>query len=300
MTWITLTREQAQQHPLYGLGGWSALLMVFLVLALLLGGAPLGYFDGELLNIARQQSEATGRSIPELMAFFKGQSAVAQTRSLLIAFFWLNAGVFATSIYLLARKRPAFRATYVGGQAAVAAFGVYVANDTVELSVSDIVGIVAPSALWCWYVLVSQRIRVTTCGAVNDNDPWYLEQQASAAAASSAPGTASERPMMHGAGSSLELPPPLPPPAAAATTYRVVLEGRTLGNAPVPEVARRLAEIFPMPEEQWLPFLDGCPHIVRTRVGRDEAERYRVAIERAGAAVHLQPEGVGESTLQSA
>lgn len=73
-------------------------------------------------------------------------------------------------------------------------------------------------------------------------------------------------------------------------TFNVVLDGRTLAAQDTSEVASRLAALFKTTAERVGPLLSGKAVVIRRGLDEQTAQRYLVAIERAGAACHIETE----------
>ena len=145
--WTYVPVHIAEQHPLYGVGGWMALLMVLLAI-----GAAFGVFT-----------------------FFRlaGHFSESGTIAFLVILLGITTAAQIACLVLGARKSAAFPPLFI--TLAVLSIAAAVLGMMLDrASLGDLLAI-AVNALWIGYVVVSRRVNVTYRRRVANSDAQFAD-----------------------------------------------------------------------------------------------------------------------------
>lgn len=163
-TWTTLPRDLAEQHPLYGIGGWM------LVVLLTCAAAPLRAIF-HIVPLTSLEYTSFRQDIATLIA---AESFAVAVRGL-----W---GVL--NMFLILRKHSAFPPSYIASWLAFA--GLFIADLVVSYSLLGqvvvakfstpagagiVAGVIIGTGVWTSYAWSSRRVNVTFRHRVPMNDP---------------------------------------------------------------------------------------------------------------------------------
>jgi hypothetical protein len=163
--WVTLPREIAERHPLYGIGGW--------MITVILRCASIPITVGPALvplYAAASQIDHADPIYPYILAEIP-------IRAFLVV--WAIANVF-----LIFSRNRFFPRSYIGYLLFLSAFIVFDAYANLFVApqangepskafydVTRIVGSVLGTGVWIVYAIVSRRVNVTFLGRVRSDDP---------------------------------------------------------------------------------------------------------------------------------